>query len=1027
MRDQSEASTVRPDLTGPASGQSQPPEDRVGELAEAFLQRHRRGERPSVEEYAAAHPELAGEIRRLFPAVLMMERLKPAASDPTGGLAAAGGTAPQRLGDYRILREVGRGGMGVVYEAEQESLGRRVALKVLPEALCGDARARERFLREARAAARMHHTNIVPVFDVGHDGGYIYYAMQLIHGQGLDLVIDEVRRLRQGGGGASPGVTAEGERSLAASLILGRYKPEDLAAAAMTPKDASPPGPVEETADHAAGAPSSAALPGSSDLSAAQGDRRAYYLGVARIGLQAAAALGYAHARGVVHRDIKPSNLLLDAAGVVWMTDFGLAQTGEAGMTRTGDIVGTIRYMAPERFRGQCDVRSDVYALGLTLYELLVLHPAFTAADRLELIERIRREEPAAPRAADRGLPRDLETIVVKAITKEPQQRYQSAEELEEDLRRFVAGEPVQARRIWAAERLARWVRRNPTVAGLAAAAFLAMALGMAVSTWQMMRARRAVAGEKEANAAERAAKVAAQDREAEMGAVLKFVEERVFAAARPEGQEGGLGHKVTLRQAIDAALPFVAEGFAARPLIAARLRRTLGTSYYHLGELRTAAEQYEASRALYARHRGPDDPETLTSMNSLANCYRALGRHAEALELLEETLALMKAKLGPDDPETLTSMNNLAIIYQVLGRHAEALKLLDEALAVQKAKLGPDHTETLRSMINLASSYFALGRPAEALRLQEETLALQKGRLGLDHPETLATMNNLANSYETLGRRAEALKLREATLALRRAKLGPDHDATLITMHNLALSYQALGRHAEALKLREEALALEKAKLGPDHPDTLSSKDYLADSYHDLGRHAEALKLREETLRLRRATQGSDHFDTLGSMSGLALSYQALGRHAEALKLHEETLALRRAKLGPDHPDTFGSRLKVASCLVQLGRGAEAVADSRRAAETWEKVGDSDADSLYTAAGFRAVAAAALPSADRSPAGANRAEAEADQAMAWLERAVAAGYRNAPHMAEDHDLDALRHRADFKELMARLSATQPK
>ena len=185
------------------------------------------------------------------------------------------------------------------------------------------------------------------------------------------------------------------------------------------------------------------------------------------------------------------------------MTDFGLAQTGEAGMTRTGDILGTIRYMAPERFRGQCDARSDVYALGLTLYELLALKPAYGSADRLELIERIRREEPESPRAIDRRLPRDLETIVVKAMAKEPRRRYQSADEMAEDLQRFVAGEPVLARRISTAERLGRWVGRNRMVAGLVATVFLAMAAGTAVSTWSAIRARRA----------EVAAKVAAKPR----------------------------------------------------------------------------------------------------------------------------------------------------------------------------------------------------------------------------------------------------------------------------------------------------------------------------------------------------------------------------------------------------------------------------------------------------------------------------------------------------------------------------------
>jgi hypothetical protein len=200
-----------------------------------------------------------------------------------------------------------------------------------------------------------------------------------------------------------------------------------------------------------------------------------------------------------------------------------------------------------------------------------------------------------------------------------------------------------------------------------------------------------------------------------------------------------------------------------------------------------------------------------------------------------------------------------------------------------------------------------------------------------------------------------------------------------------------------------------------------------LANSYHDLGRRAEALKLREETLALSKAKLGPDHPDTLTTMNDLADSYAALGRQAEALKLHEETLALRKAKLGPDHPDTLRSRLGVASSLVRLGRGAEAAANGQGAAGTWEKLGRSDPESLYTAARFRAVTAAALRAADGSSAGANQAEAEADRAMAWLERAVAAGYRDAPHLAEDHDLDALRHRADFKELLARLSASQPK
>jgi tetratricopeptide (TPR) repeat protein len=339
-------------------------------------------------------------------------------------------------------------------------------------------------------------------------------------------------------------------------------------------------------------------------------------------------------------------------------------------------------------------------------------------------------------------------------------------------------------------------------VAGLAVAAFLAMAIGTAVSAWQAIRARRAEAAEQAANAA-------AQAREDEMRAVLEFVEQRVFAAARPKGQEGGLGREVTLRQAIDAALPAVAGGFAAQPLVEARLRRTLGQSYSYLGEPRTAAEQYEASRALDARHRGPGNPETLRSMYGLADSYNNLGRHVEALKLHEETLALQKAKLGLDHPDTLRSMYGLAISYNNLGRHAEALKLHEETLALMKAKLGLDHPDTLWSMHGLAISYNNLGRRAEALKLREQILALMKARLGPDHPDTLRSMHGVALSYNNLGRPVEALKLHEETLALMKAKLGPDHPDTLWSMHGLANSYRALGRWDEALAAYGRAIAL--------------------------------------------------------------------------------------------------------------------------------------------------------------------------------------------------------------------------
>jgi eukaryotic-like serine/threonine-protein kinase len=262
-------------------------------LADEFLARCKRGEQPTIKEYCDRHPDLAGEIRDVFEAVLMVEDLKPGVDDVSGSFGDSGrvnGKRLEQVGDYRILSEVGRGGMGVVYEAEQQALGRRVALKVLPRTIVGDGSAQVRFQREAKAAARMHHTNIVPVFDVGQDGEHLYYAMQLIHGQGLDLVIADLKRLRaQSTAGSATDRVAQ-DQSIAASLVTGRFQQEDLAA----------PGPSDSAATAAfeGSAPSSAMLPGQSEMSTATSNRGAYFRSVAQIGLQTASALSYAHGRG---------------------------------------------------------------------------------------------------------------------------------------------------------------------------------------------------------------------------------------------------------------------------------------------------------------------------------------------------------------------------------------------------------------------------------------------------------------------------------------------------------------------------------------------------------------------------------------------------------------------------------------------------------------------------------------------------------------------------------------------------------
>jgi eukaryotic-like serine/threonine-protein kinase len=511
-------------------------------LADEFAARYRLGERPSIQEYINRHPELADEIRELFPAVVEIEQAGEDQHETAEQADAPPATALQQLGDFRIIREVGKGGMGIVYEAEQVSLGRHVALKVLPKTMRLDAKAKSRFEREAKSAAKLHHTNIVPVFGVGEHDGTPYYVMQFIQGLGLDEVLEELKKLQFAHGkagmttGGEPRVSqnlgqashAFGEKqqsenartgqlsaaTLARSLFtdgLGatelfqseRDETEGREAAVSEARERAPVPGSPVLSDSFTVSSSFGVMPERSrDGSKAKSKNPNYWRRVASIGVQVADALEYAHKQGVHHRDIKPSNLLVDMQGTVWVTDFGLAKASDAdNLTHTGDIVGTIRYMGPERFQGKSDARSDVYALGLTIYELLAMRAAFDERDRPKLMHQVLHEEPPRLRTVNRAVPRDLETIVHKAIAKEPSQRYPSAAALAQDLQCFVEDRPILARRASSRERLWRWCRRNPATAAFFVMTVLALVAlaGASAILWSRSRLERAYLAEAQA------------------------------------------------------------------------------------------------------------------------------------------------------------------------------------------------------------------------------------------------------------------------------------------------------------------------------------------------------------------------------------------------------------------------------------------------------------------------------------------------------------------------------------------------
>jgi tetratricopeptide (TPR) repeat protein len=690
--------------------------------------------------------------------------------------------------------------------------------------------------------------------------------------------------------------------------------------------------------------------------SAAPVDRLAVFEAVAQ-------AVGYAHAHGVVHRDLKPANIMVGSFGEVQVMDWGLAKvirdegrgmrdegiqdtTGPFSSliplpsslfeTQAGTVLGTPAFMAPEQAAGELDridARSDVFGLGAILCVLLTGKPPFDGRDA----EAIRssavrgRTERAFARLDASGADADVIALCKRCLAFEPADRLADAQ--------AVAAEVAALRR--AADDRARQAERDRVAA-----------------------------------------------------AMVRFVEDRVFAAARPKGQDGGFGRDVTLRDAIVASLPALATDFADQPLAEARLRVTLGTTFLYLGDAETAAAQFQRAHQLFTDHRGLD--------------------HADSLR----------------------SVERLAASYAELGRHADALQLRTEVLARRRTVLGHDHADTVAAMSELAKSYHALARHTEALELREPILALRKVRPGPDHPDTLASMKDLAGTYYFLGRHAEALQLREQTLVLRQARLSGNHPDTLQSMFDMAVSYLALGRHAEALGQFEEILRLREAVLGPNHPDSLWARWGLAASYAALGRHAEALREFERTFELRKDKLGPDHPDTLWTVWGLAKSMVALGRGAEAVSLIDECVLRHAVQAAYPRliPGVLDVRLRY---FERLGEAA----GCRQTAAMWEAVNRSGAVGLYasvgghdenrpeggvscpgagpyTAARMRAVAAATFARANQ-PA---EAAVESDRAMAWLRKAVAAGFRDGDHMEKDRDLDALRARRDFQALRAALS-----
>ncbi|BBO34671.1 serine/threonine-protein kinase [Lacipirellula parvula] len=623
---------------------------------------------PDVERLAAEYPDLADELRSYADSLQVLHQmttnLRPAAATRPDEVMT-GGQRPKRLGDYEIIREVGRGGMGVVYEARQLSLNRQVALKVLPFAAMLDERQIARFRTEAQAAAQLHHPNIVPVHAVGQERGVHYFAMQFIAGQSLEHAIDDLR------GYATPSDPTISHSHAAAVMKAAERERETAIDSAFSTR----------VSTHS----------------------RTYCHSVARLMLQAADALDHAHQLGVIHRDVKPSNLLLDRNGKLWITDFGLARIqSDSGVTISGDIVGTIRYMSPEQAAGNSafvDCRTDVYALGATLYELLTLRPAHVGSGRQEILQQIESVEPVSPRSLNPAVPYDLETIALRALAKSRDERYPTAKSLADDLRRFLNGEPTEARRPTLTDRAAKWALRHRRSVALAATFLVVLTCVSATSALMIAQGERRT---KEALAASEANRQRAEE------------------------------HYQQARQVVDR-FGTVANDLARLPG-GEPLRRDL---------LNDTLEYY---RQFIARANGDAllASDMAGAYNKAAVIAEALGERDDALQFCRQSLALFDQLIAaaPED-ESLrarqaNTYNSLGLLLAAIGESQEALDSYAKAVALQQA---------------IADREPGADAPEQALAETYSNLGLLQGQLG----EKPAARKSLSATIRLLGQLLEA------------------------------------------------------------------------------------------------------------------------------------------------------------------------------------------------------------------------------------------------------------------------------
>ncbi len=742
--------------------------------------------------------------------------------------AAPGGAAT--LDGYEMLHELGRGAMGVVWLAREKMLNRLVALKVIGGD--SDPLLAQRLMREGQAVARLSHPHIVAIHSLGGSGAQTFLAMDFAEGGNLAAKLDGT--------------------------------PIDPASAATL---------------------------------------------VAKL----AGAVAHAHAAGIVHRDIKPSNVLLSASDEPQLGDFGLAGPleGRGDLTRTGQVVGTPAYLAPELLSTSASATpaADIYGLGAVLYFCLTARAPFVAESTAALLHQVANADPVSPRLLQPGVPRDLETICLKCLSKTPGKRYVSAAALQEDLARFLRHEPIAARPIGAFGKTLRWSRRHPNLAaGLALAAIVTLlfAIGGPVVALRLERSRRA-----------------AESAAAESAATTRFLQTDLL------GQNSSINQyqpDLKLQAAVDRAASNIDERFAHQPAIRVSLHETVGGTYLALGDYKSARTHLVAAYTQQLQLSDLDDPVTLRIREKLAAVYLFNPANYPLVELTaRSTWRKQLALLGPDHSDTQISQDLIGSALRYLGRHHESEQVFLPLLEIRRRTFGPEDWETLGTMNNLAIAYMEQGKYAEAEAMDKPALEIFRRKFGPENLGTLRTMNVLAIVYTRAGRTEEGLAVSRELAEHYQHLYGPESPQTMQMMTNFGAALLVAGHFDEALDLYQKQLPIRQRVSGPNDPETLIVTIYLSNSLRFLGRYAEAESYAKPAVAGFQRAFGPEHPATFTAMFALGSIYKMSDRPAEAESVMRAVLTGRQKRLGPTHTETLLAEIEVGDTLLRQARFAEA------------------------------------------------------------------------------------------------------